>query len=790
MLFTAGVSYNKSKSKSSVHNESVEKSSIEAGRNMNIKSKDGSISISGADVKVGNDLSLTAKKDIDIKAAGEKFTSSSSSSQTGISLSVNLEKGRIADLSVSQAGAKGNGNGTSYVNSTIDVGGKLKTNSENLTLSGANVEADKVDIKAKNLVVESKQDKSERKDSTYGGGFSIDLANPSNFSANINGSKGNGEKEWVNKQSSLIARNGGKIDTENLTNIGAIIGSESETNKLKVSANKVVVKDLEDKNKYENIGGGVSFGTDVPNVSIKHDKVDKEQINRATALNTDFEVAGQKVKAEDLGFNTNKDKAQEVTKDEERHLDAELHTDLLGKDKQEELKKAGGIISDLTTALGNKGKIDALENKGKTEGNFLERYKQLSMVRAIGDQVEKNPEYLSILDKKAINNGKIDDKTQVEKVSVMNKLLNDALRAKGYAGPDIKMVLTDVTDPNGPFYTDTLTNVVVFDRKQLANLDRDKILNILGHEFGHYSKEDNKTGTQTIANYTGAKLEDRTKAMVAKEATEDTLASIRNNPNVITGEEGRLLAESIPMDRREYDAYIYERDLNLNFTIPLIKKDINVAKGVIAHSGVTLIPSIQSDFFDEDGNLKEKYIKRGYSKPHKFPNGRLGWVKAGFKGEESKGEPKDKLVIRINPFEDVVVNDNLLGGNNQTYLTGRIVGKLKPPKNVSDTQMIENIMEKGIDGNSVDYSALPQLYINLPGGVKLQLTNGYNCHSVTGTLSQGFEPYGDERNNLPKQRGGEISDEDYNKYRYSPMKRLAPGLGNIIPKKYLRRMEE
>ena len=551
-VFTAGVSYNKSESKSSVHNESVEKSSVEAGRNMNIKSKDGSISISGTDVKVGNDLSLTAKKDIDIKAAEEKFTSSSSSSQTGVSLSVNLEEGRIADLSVSQAGAKGKGNGTSYVNSTINVGGNLKTDSENLTLSGANVEADKVDIKAKNVVIESKQDKSENKDSTYGVGFSIDLANPSNFSANINGSKGNGEKDWVNKQSSLIARNGGKIDTENLTNIGAVIGSESETNKLKVSANKVVVKDLEDKNKYENIGGGVSFGTNVPNVSVKYDKVDKEQINRATALNTDFEVAGQKVKAEDLGFNTNKDKAQEVTKDEERHLDAELHTDLLGKDKQEELKKAGGIISDLTTALGNKGKTDALENKGKTEGNFLERYKQLSMVRAIGDQVEKNPEYLSILDKKAIKNGKIDDALQEKQVSVMNKLLNDALRAKGYAGPDIKMVLTDVTDPNGPFYTDTLTNVVVFDRKMLASLDRDKILNALGHEFGHYSKEDNKTGNQTIANYTGAKLEDRTKAMVAKEATEDTLANIRNNSNVITGEEGRLLAESIPMERREY----------------------------------------------------------------------------------------------------------------------------------------------------------------------------------------------------------------------------------------------
>ena len=401
-------------------------------------------------------------------------------------------------------------------------------------------------------MIESKQDKSENKDSTYGGGFSIDLANPSNFSANINGSKGNGEKEWVNTQTSLIAKNGGKIDTENLTNIGAVIGSESEINKLKVSANKVVVKDLEDKNKYENIGGGVSFGTDVPNVSVKHDKVDKEQINRATAINADFEISGKKTSAEDLGFNTDISKAQEKTKDEERHLDAELHTDLLGKDKQEELKKAGGIISDLTTALGNKGQTDALENKGKTEGNFLERYKQLSMVRAIGDQVEKNPEYLSILDKKAIKNEKIDDDVQKEQLSVMNKLLNDALRAKGYAGPDIKMVLTDVTDPNGPFYTDTLTNVVVFDRKQLANLDRDKILNILGHEFGHYSKEDNKTGNQTIANYSEDKLEDRTKAMVAKEATEDTLASIRNNPNVITGEEGKKLAESVPMEKREY----------------------------------------------------------------------------------------------------------------------------------------------------------------------------------------------------------------------------------------------
>ena len=137
----------------------------------------------------------------------------------------------------------------------------------------------------------------------------------------------------------------------------------------------------------------------------------------------------------------------------------------------------------------------------------------------------------------------------------MNKLLNDALRAKGYKGPDIKMVLTDVNDPNGLYYTDPVTNVIVFDRKKLASANRDEILNALGHEFGHYSKEDNKTGTQTIANYSGKKLEDRTKGIVSKEATEDTLAAIRNDKNVIIGEEGRLLADSIPMERREYVTY-------------------------------------------------------------------------------------------------------------------------------------------------------------------------------------------------------------------------------------------
>ena len=506
-IFDASISYNKSESKSSVHNESVEKSSIEAGRNMNIKSKDGSISILGTDVKVGNDLSLTAKKDIDIKAAEEKFTSSSSSSQTGISLSVNLEEGRIADLSVSQAGAKGKGNGTSYVNSTINVGGKLKTNSENLTLSGANVEADKVDIKAKNVVIESKQDKSENKDSTYGGGFSIDLVNPSNFSVNVNGSKGNGEKEWVNKQSSLIAKNGGKIDTENLTNIGAIIGSESETNKLKVSANKVVVKDLEDKNKYENIGGGVSFGTDVANVSIKHDKVDKKQINRASAINTDFEISGKKTSAEDLGFNTDISKAQEKTKDEERHLDADLHTDLFGEDKRNEIKYAYKKLGSLKEIL------DQKKFKESMEGILVDKFK---------DEHQKE---FNLIKEESLS---LEDKQKLAQ-----NLVERYLRENGYEGVIPEVLLTDEAHSFSVDSKDKETGAkrrekIYFSINDIANPDL-AFSKLFGHEKAHMNTYDEGKDGEETAIHTRGKIGSENKNKVfTEEEKADYLNNLRN----------------------------------------------------------------------------------------------------------------------------------------------------------------------------------------------------------------------------------------------------------------------
>ena len=378
-------------------------------------------------------------------------------------------------------------------------------------------------------------------------------------------------------------------------------------------------------------------------------------------------------------------------------------------------------------------------------------------MRAIGDQVAKNPEYLSILDKKAIKNGKIDDKTQVEQVSVMNKLLNDALRAKGYAGPDIKMVLTDVKDPNGPYYTDTLTNVVVFDRKELAKSNRDQILNALGHEFGHYSKEDNKTGTQTIANYSGEKLEDRTKGMVSKEATKDTLAAIRNNKNVITGEEGRLLAENIPMERREYKIYQMSRPLDYsnayyeykeakglkNFFLkggPYILGKI-VSLGT--HGYALVIPDDQDKFF-KDGELREEYRLKGYPKPQNY-GGKLGWTVGGHKDKVD-----EKLKVIFNEPQDYKVAKKKIEGDTSdksTPLNGHMGAELKSSKYINDTEFVEAFMEESIAykfnnerGIAPDYGALGQGASNYydPWEEKMIYDENpvYNCNVFMNTLAE------------------------------------------------------
>ena len=370
----------------------------------------------------------------------------------------------------------------------------------------------------------------------------------------------------------------------------------------------------------------------------------------------------------------------------------------------------------------------------------------------------------------------------------MNKLLNDALRAKGYAGPDIKMVLTDVPDPNRPYYTDTLTNVVVFDRAMWASANRDQILNALGHEFGHYSKEDNKTGNQTIANYSGEKLEDRTKGMVAKEATEDTLARIRNNKNVITGEEGKKLAESIPMDRREYKIYQMSRPLDYSNAYYNYKNAegflqniltggnylFRKALGLGTHGYALVIPDDQDKFF-KDGKLREEYKLKDYPDPQEY-GGKLGWTVGGHNVD-------GKLKVKFNESQDMKGGQKAMLGDTSDKITPLNVHKgteIKSSKYINDSEFIEVYMGKAIAygfnnnrGFAPDYGALGQGkgkdYIDPKGNIIIinKSEGCYNCNSFMNTLVE------------------ELEITNFNR----DMPGLDPGSNTIIDGKYLKKIK-
>ena len=121
--------------------------------------------------------------------------------------------------------------------------------------------------------------------------------------------------------------------------------------------------------------------------------------------------------AEDLGFNTDIDKAQEKTKDEEKHLDAELHTDLIGEDKRNEIKYAYKKLGSLHEIL------DQKKFKESMEGVLLDKFKD-----------EHQKEFNLIKDE----NLSLEDKQKLAQ-----NLVERYLRENGYQGVIPEVLLTD-----------------------------------------------------------------------------------------------------------------------------------------------------------------------------------------------------------------------------------------------------------------------------------------------------------------------------------------------------------
>ena len=242
-----------------------------------------------------------------------------------------------------------------------------------MTLSGFNQEGGKVTGNIGNLVVESRQNTSTTTGSSKGVNLGIS-ANGVPSSVNINGSRTNGNRAFVDNQSTFVVGEGSNLHVGTVENTGAVIGKEGN------SAFKIdtyVGKDIQNYDTMTTTGGsiGASLGGNpkITNVGFNQDSRDKQGITRNTVVG-DVEIA----ETEGSPINRDLEKANEVTKDTHSSTNINVESQTIeyltnpGKLK-EDIGKAKEEINDIKWAI-----KESIHDRGDDNRNF---FGQLSEVR-------------------------------------------------------------------------------------------------------------------------------------------------------------------------------------------------------------------------------------------------------------------------------------------------------------------------------------------------------------------------------------------------------------------------
>ena len=222
-------------------NETIERTSLTAGGNINLKG-DNSITIRGTDIKGFNDVNIETKN-LDIQAS--KSSMNSKNSSFGLSGEIN-----VLDPSLSLSGniSRGKTEGYTYNNTTIDAGNKLYINIENGAIKGANISGNDVDVNVKgNLEIASLQDYEKISQRSVGGTVGNVTGKARSYSGQVGVT--NGTKNWVGEQTSIVGRNSIRVDVGNkLTLTGAKISNEEngiDKGNLVVRAKEIEARDIE-----------------------------------------------------------------------------------------------------------------------------------------------------------------------------------------------------------------------------------------------------------------------------------------------------------------------------------------------------------------------------------------------------------------------------------------------------------------------------------------------------------------------------------------------------------------
>ena len=324
-----------------------------------------------------------------------------------------------------------------------------------MTLSGFNQEGGKVTGNIGKVEVISRQNTSTTTGSSKGVNLGIS-ANGVPSSVNINASRTNGNRAFVNNQSTFIVGEGSNLHVGTVENTGAVIGKEgNSTFRIDTYAGK----DIQNYDTMTTTGGsiGASLGgkPKITNVGFNQDSRDKQGITRNTVVG-DVEIA----EAEGNPINRDLGKANEVTKDTHSRTNINVEPQVI-----EYISNPAKFKEDLEVAI-LEGKatgetvlksIENIVNGGKEDIGDPER-RAINEIKEAVIRVKTAPQMESIAKAKDLNSPDVLkelDIAAIEKYDPYDPNLPIKVRQR------VEKTLKDGKIP-GVFYDETTNKIFVY----------------------------------------------------------------------------------------------------------------------------------------------------------------------------------------------------------------------------------------------------------------------------------------------------------------------------------------
>ena len=368
---TVSIGITSSSSKSESHSTMTEAqgSSLQAGQDMTIKTKE-DLKVKGSDI-VGNHIHLEADNDIHIWATEEKETQKSSQSSKGGSLGVSLSAGSVVSVDGKFYAGKGkeNGSTTSYRASTVNANDTLTMKSgKDTDLIGSTVSGNKVkaDVDG-NLNIESLQTKKEYSEENTSAGMSFSTA-AGKTSYGGSASKGNMKSHYesvINQSGIRAGSEGFDISVKENTDLkGGVIDSAASKDKNTLTTGTLSWEDKENKADYKAGGMGVSYS---PN--NKSSKLNQRGLtpNLTPTVKDNNDSTTKSAVAEGTIHITNKEKQKQDIASLNRDTKNSLNQlqEIFDKTKVEEKQELVGMLE----KYGNQAIHTYAESKGWKDGS-------------------------------------------------------------------------------------------------------------------------------------------------------------------------------------------------------------------------------------------------------------------------------------------------------------------------------------------------------------------------------------------------------------------------------------